>query len=75
MSASFVNPLVYNITLQAIIYSDYSPTVYVTRTQTLKLTCPNVFLNILPNYVSDDTQIVSLNSTDTSPNIYATSYL
>jgi hypothetical protein len=32
VSAYFVNPLVYNITLQAIIYSDYSSTVYVTRT-------------------------------------------
>jgi hypothetical protein len=57
-----VSPTAYNITVQALIYSEYNPNDIIVRTKTLTLLCPVIWLNILPDLVTDSTQIVSLTS-------------
>ena len=72
MQANLVDPAAYSLTIQAIIYSDYDPTTYVVRTQTFIITCPNIWLYILPGQViTDYTQTVSEASSDTTPTINA----
>lgn len=48
-----VDPLVSNITIQATFYTNIEPENLVIKNWTLTLTCPKVWLTILPNSPSD----------------------
>lgn len=48
-----VDPLVSNITIQATFYTNIEPENLVIKNWTLTLTCPKVWLTILPNFPSD----------------------
>mmetsp|Transcript_29094 Transcript_29094/g.28114 ORF Transcript_29094/g.28114 Transcript_29094/m.28114 type:complete len:146 (+) Transcript_29094:976-1413(+) len=69
VQAVLVNTNIESITLQGTIYSLYDPTQLITLQRTVSVSCPVVFLTVVPNYGTEDPVIVSSTATDKTPSV------